>query len=64
MSKYKVKLVSEITKVAFVGVEADNETEAVEEAYEYEEKDLEWEYTHTEYWADDVEKLKEEENGS
>ena len=59
MPKYKVKLISETTKVTFVEVEADNETEAVEEAYEYEEKDLEWEYTHTEYWADDVKELTE-----
>jgi hypothetical protein len=55
--KYTVKLVSELTKVAFVEVEASNEEEAIEEAYEYEEKDLEWNYTHTAYYADDVEEV-------
>jgi hypothetical protein len=64
MSKYKVKLVSEITKVAFVEVEADDEEEAKDEAYEYEEKDLEWDMAHSHYYADDAEKLKEEEDGN
>jgi hypothetical protein len=59
MLKYKVKLVSEITKVAFVEVEADNEEEATERAYEYEEKDLEWDTTYSQYYVDEAEELKE-----
>lgn len=58
MSKYKVKLISEITKVALVEVEADNEEEATDKAYEYEESELTWDYTHTSYYAEDVEELK------
>ena len=64
MPKYKVKLVSEITKVAFVEVDADNPDEATDEAYEYEEKDLEWYITDSQYYADDTEELKEKDNGN
>ena len=64
MPRYKIKLISEITKVAFVEVEEDSEEEAEAEAYEYEEKELEWDITHSEYCVDDIEKLKEDEHGS
>jgi hypothetical protein len=54
MSKYRVKLVSETTKVAFVEVEAEDEEQAETEACEKEEKDLEWETTYSQYYVDDV----------
>jgi hypothetical protein len=58
MPKYRVKLVSEETKVAFVEVEAEHGEEAAGIAYEYEEKDLAWTTTYSQYYIDDTKELK------
>jgi hypothetical protein len=59
MSVYKVKLVSEEIKVAHVEIEAEHEEEAAGIAYEYEEKDLGWTTTYSQYYVDDVDEIKE-----
>jgi hypothetical protein len=55
MPTYRVKLVSEVIRTAFVEVEGNNEEEAMDEAYEYDEKELDWAYAKTEYYVNSVE---------
>jgi len=47
--------VSEETKFAFVEVEGNNEEDAKNGAYEYDEKELDWTYARSEYYVDEVE---------
>jgi hypothetical protein len=54
MPKYIVKLVSEETKFAFVEVEAEDKENAQDQAYEYENGELDWTYARSEYYVEEV----------